>query len=146
MDNELKIESFAKLPNLFAARMSSSQVKYGGISFSIESLDNTIATYISGMCIESDGTLNQGALIYWTNRYGIRDVSGLITREGEAVPFEMEKVKVLGREYDRMTAGFYDRLPPEILPVLYYEINKLSALTDEELDKVDFTMASLSEE
>jgi len=134
------VKDVADLPSLFVHRITEKVVTIQGVDFTIKDLPTSLATYIIGTSFNG----GMGEAIYHTVCFGLVDVKGW-KDGGKPVKLETEKVKILGREYVKITQDFYDKLPPYVPPILYQEISNLSSLSEEEERKLDFTSTSPSE-
>lgn len=164
------VEEVTKDKGMFAARVSQKEIEgtrgrpaprtagIQGVKFDIRPLPNIVQTHITGGMINIDGSIDLGFRMIEYIRFGVTkvcDTEGVVIKtfkhdeddEDEKPKNIFRTEKVMGRPYEALSLDFVDtELPPDVLDTLFHWIYGLTHLSEEEIEKLDFTIPSLSKE
>lgn len=158
-DKSVTVEEVTKTPGLFTARMNKTvEGAIHGVKFNLRPLPNIVQTHITGKMIDLDGTIDLAIRKIEYIRFGVTkicDTEGVALKtfkydeddEDEKPKNIFRTEKVMGRPYEALDLDFIDlQLPAHVLDVLFVWIQGLTHLSKEEIEKLDFTIPSLSKE
>jgi len=143
-DGEVELKDILGTASMFRSRLNSKVVDIGGVKFTISALPSLLTTYISSISVDDGGKYDSGMAIVLYLRHGITNIEGLLDEEGKPIEFKTYKVNLIGREFNVIEDSLLDGLPPGILVYLGSVVSAVMSLSEEELNKLDFTIRSRS--
>lgn len=129
-------------PGLFVSRISTEKVKVRGTTFVLETIPKNVKRYAISKFRGISSMARTQDLITLIFRLGCTDIIGLKGTDGEDIKVKLETIKIDGADRkilpEKITEGLFD----DLLTKLGTRVLTINSLSDEELDKLDFTKSS----
>jgi hypothetical protein len=136
-----------KNAGIWAGRVLTKEVPIeGGIVFTLQTISSDIKTYLNAKCLSPQtGVVDTGLLMWEFLKFSICKITGLTNTTGQEVAVDFSTVKVFNTEYKTLSDTVMKWLPFELLQQLYLVAQMINVLSDEEVEALDFTTASVAQ-